>query len=240
MSPQISGGKEKLAVGDIEISRQQQQQEQQETDLDHASTTTNESDDEYDLDGRPQNPDVLLRDRDFRESPFRLASSKLSPKVNPILREANEFEIDAPQPRSAIDGNSTNASPEICSEKNEFSLSDNLESAEAVPKSRGRLGRIGGKPKPEVRRELKDKVMGERPTVFDGTIRATSVDIGGKKEEQVPTDIGSATVGRGLTSPKDPVNRRETSQERADNKREQLKRQLENKSNAMVKKKRKF
>lgn len=240
MSPQISRGNEKLAVGDIEISQQQQQQEQQETDLDHASTTTNESDDDHDVDGQPQTPDVLSRDRDFRESPFGLTSSKLSPKVNLILREADKFEIDAPQPRSSIDGNSTNASPEISSEKNEFSLSDNPESVEAVPKSRGRLGRIGGKPKPEMRSELKDKLIGERPTVLDGTIKATSVDIGGKREERVPTDIGSATVGRGLTSPKDPVTRRETSRERADNKREQLKRQLENKSNAMVRKKRKF
>lgn len=208
-----------------------EQQQPQEPGSDHDSTTTSESDGEHDEDGQLQKPEVLSQDRYFRESGAQLTGSNLSPKVIPILHEADRFETDTPIPRSAIDG--TYASPEIYPEKNKLSLNENTNSTESMPKPRGKLGRIGGKTKPEKRSELKDKPVSGRPTVLDDKIRATSVDTKGKEEDRVPADIG-------LTSPKASLTRRETSQERANNKREQLKRQLENKSNATVKKKRKF
>lgn len=234
MSSPTSRGKEKSAASDLESSHQPQQQE---TDLDHDSTTTNESDDQRDGDGQLQKPKVLPQDRCFRESAVRLTKSKLPPKPNPTLREAAGFEIDAPIHPSAIDG--TNASPEIYSEKNKPSQSESPKSPE-MPKSKGKLGRIGGKTNPEKRRELKDKPISGRLPVLDDTSRATSVDTESKKKEQAPRETASAAVGRILTQPRASVTPRETSQERANNKREQLKRQLETKSNATVKKKRKF
>lgn len=210
------------------------QQQPQEPGSDHDSTTTNESEG----DGQLQKPEVLSQDSYFRESGVQLTGSILSPKVIPILHEAERFETDTPIPRSAIDG--TYASPEIYPGKNKLSLNENTNSTEAMPKPRGKLGRIGGKTKPEKRSELKDKPVGGRPIVLDDKIRAASFDTKGKEDDRVPADIGSTAVDRVLTSPKASLTRRETSQERANNKREQLKRQLENESNAAVKKKRKF
>lgn len=235
MNPSISTGNEKSAAGDTVISQQQQQQER---DLDYASTTTNESDDERDGDGQLQKPEGLPQDKYFGESAVRLTGYKLSPKVTPTLLEADRFEIDALIPRSAIDRRT--ASSETHSEKNKLSLSQNPNSVEAVTKSKGKLGRIGGKTKPEKRTELTDKPISGRSTVFDDTNKAASVDSEGEEDEQVPADTSSSTVGRVLASPKASVTHRESPQKKANNKREQLKRQLENKSNSTVKKKRKF
>lgn len=154
------------------------------------------------------------------------------------MRGADRVEIDAPISRSVIDG--IYASSETSFEKNELSLSESPKSIETLPKSKGKLGRIGGRTKPEKLSESKYKPISGGPNVLDDTSRAASVDIEGKEEGQVPADIGSTTVVGVLNPPKASVTRRETSQERANNKREQLKRQLENKSSATVKKKRKF
>ncbi|MCJ1425128.1 hypothetical protein MMC29_003016 [Sticta canariensis] len=235
MIPSISTGKEKSAAGDAVISQQQQQHER---DLHYASTTTNESFDERGGDGQLQKPAGLPQDKFIRESDVRLTEYKPSPKVTQTLLEADGFEIDALIPRSAID--SRISSPETHSEKNKLLLSQNATSMEAVIKSKGKLGRIGGKTKPEKRTEFTDKPISGRSTAFDETNRAASVDSEGKGDKQVPADTESAPVGRVLASPKASVTHRESPQKKANNKREQLKRQLENKSNATVKKKRKF
>ena len=154
MNPSISTGKEKSAAGDTVISQLQQQQER---DLHYASTTTNESDHERDGDGRLQKPEGLPQDKYFGESAVRLTEYKLSPKVTPTLLKADGFEIDALIPRSAID--SRISSPETHSEKNKLSLSQNARSMEAVTKSKGKLGRIGGKTKPEKRTEFTNRLL---------------------------------------------------------------------------------
>lgn len=217
------------AASDTEKSQPQQQHE---TDMDHESTTTNESDG----DGQIQKPEVLPHDRCIRDPAVLPAGSQLSPRVNPILREADRFETDAPIPHSSIDG--TNASPGVYSK--EGSSSKFLKSTEDVPKIKGRLGRIGGKTKPETQSKIKEKAISKRPAGLDDTTKTSFVDTAGQDEEPVPADIRSETAGRVMTLPKASASRRETSQERANNKREQLKRRLENKSNATVKKKRKF
>ena len=173
-----------------------------------------------------------------RESAATLTKSGLSPKLDPTLPQAGRLGIDAPMSRSVA--GARNASPEIDSEEIKLSLSGNPNLIEAVPKFKGKLGRIGGKAKPEKRSELKGNLIGERPSILDDKSKASSVDNEGIEEEQVSADIKPAMVSRALDPPKAFLTRRETSQERANNKREQLKRQLENKSNTTVRKKRKF
>lgn len=232
MNPSISTGKEKSAAGDTVISQQQ------ERDLHYASTTTNESDDGRDGYGQLQKPEGLARDKYSGESAVRLTEYKLSPKVTPTLLEADGFEINALTPRSAKE--SRIAWPESHSEKTKLSPSQNARSMEAVTKNKGKLGRIGGKTKSDKRTEFTDKPISGRSTVLDNTNRAAAVDSEGKEDKQVSADRGSTTDGQALASPKASVTRRESPQKKANNKREQLKRQLENKSNATVKKKRKF
>lgn len=215
-----------------------QTQQEQRSDWDHNSTTANESDDDRDGDGQLQKPEGLPQDICIRESAVRRTGSQLSSEV-PTLREADRFEIDAAISPSAIDG--MNASLEVFFEKNEhFSLSESPKSIEALPKSKGKPGRIGGRIEPEKLGESNYKpIRGER-NVLDDTSRAASVDTGGKEEEQVPSAVGSTMVGGVLNPPNASVIRRENAKERANSRREQLKRQLENRSNVAVKKRRKF
>ncbi|MCJ1464946.1 hypothetical protein MMC07_003561 [Pseudocyphellaria aurata] len=226
----ITRGMEISAASDTKTSQQPQQRE---TDMDLESTTTNESDG----DEQVWKPEVLPQDRCIRNSAVLQAESELSPRVTPVFSGADKFETDAPVHQSATNG--TIASPETYL-KNGLPSSKNLKSTEDVPKIKGKLGRIGGKTKPELRAEITEKSISKRPTGLDDTAMTASVVTAGQDDKTVPADIRSGAAGRVLTPIKTSVSRRETSQERANNKREQLKRQLENKSNATVKKKRKF
>ena len=235
MSPTFSRRKKRSPGSDTESFQTQQEQR---LGWDHNSTTANESDDDRDGDGQLQKPEGLPQDICIRESAVRRTGSQLSPKV-PTMREADRFEIDAAISPSAIDG--MNASLEVFFEKNEqFSLSESPTSIEALLKSKGKPGRIGGKTKPERLSESKYKPISGGRKVLDDISGDVSVGTGDKEEKQVPAAGGSTTVGGVLNPPNASVTRRETAKERANNRREQLKRQLENKSNVAVKKRRKF
>ena len=110
----------------------------------------------------------------------------------------------------------------------------------AIPLSKPKLGKIGGKGK--IGR------LGGAGTVSnqnEGRASTKQEDIVNPKREvrdqnAVPKPVEPERRGRNVEQPPEPSPPRETSQERANRKREQLKRELENKSQAAVKKKRRF
>lgn len=116
-------------------------------------------------------------------------------------------------------------------------------SAEAVQKPKGIFGKIGGRAKREKESEVQDPPATVKANISEDNNTIGYVSQGGRQLNRPPP---ATVTGRKLfqpqPSPPPPPSPppRETSQERANNKREELKRQLESKSIANVKKKRKF
>ena len=109
--------------------------------------------------------------------------------------------------------------------------------APAIPTSKPKLGKIGGKGK--------GGGVGLVSSQNKSTAWKNEEDIASSKQEATdslaaPTSREPERRGRTAEQPPEPSPPRETSQERADRKRAQLKRELENKSHTAVKKKRRF
>ena len=113
---------------------------------------------------------------------------------------------------------------------------------EAVHKPKGILGKIGGRVKREKESELKDSPATVKEHVPEDKSTIGYVSPESRQLNQPPPVVTSHALLQPQSSPSlpPPPTPRETSQERANNKREELKHQLESKSNANVKKKRKF
>lgn len=113
---------------------------------------------------------------------------------------------------------------------------------EAVHKPKGILGKIGGRVKREKGSELKDPPASVNANIPEDTTIISYVSPESRKFTQPPlaTVNSRALLQPQSSPPPPPTPPRETSQERANNKREELKRQLESRINANVKKKRKF
>lgn len=130
-----------------------------------------------------------------------------------------------------------------------------------IPKSRQKLGKIGGKSKdrspdaptiPASKPKLgkigekgKGGGVGLVSSQNKSTAWKNQEDIASSKQGATdplaaPMSIEPERRGRTAEQPPEPSPPRETSQEKADRKRAQLKRELENKSHAAVKKKRRF
>ena len=126
-----------------------------------------------------------------------------------------------------------------------------------VPKPKHKLGKIGGKGKdssPETpaittSKPKLGKIGGNRTESVTGQTKHTVSDrhadpvsskSGTREKGASPKPTDSERRGRTVEQPPEPSPPRETSQERANRKREQLKRELEHKSQAATKKKRRF
>ena len=168
------------------------------------------------------------------------------------------------------------SSPEIktkCMHSEHMDLDDESLSASAsdidripakthpIPKSRQKLGKIGGKgkdcspdaPAIPITKPKLGKIGGKGNGGGVGLVSSQNKsttwknqeDIASSKEEATdplaaPTSTELSRRGRTVEQPPEPSPPRVTSQERADRKRAQLKRELENKSHTAVKKKRRF
>ena len=109
--------------------------------------------------------------------------------------------------------------------------------APAIPTSKPKLGKIGGKGK--------GVGLGLSSSQNESNAWKNEEDIVSSKQESTdrlaaPSSMEPERRSRTAEQPREPSPPRETSQERADRKRAQLKRELENKSHAAVKKKRRF
>ncbi len=108
----------------------------------------------------------------------------------------------------------------------------------AIPKSKPRLGKIGGRGKPGKVSDLSGPE--------NGSMEPYGRKVGDRDIEErpcviIPTDsVDPLRKGRASLSLHSPSPKRETSMERANNRREQLKRELEKNSVSQVRKKRKF
>lgn len=113
---------------------------------------------------------------------------------------------------------------------------------ETVHKPRGVLGKIGGRAKREKESEVQDPPAKVEASMPEDNNTIDYVNQRGRKlTRPPPATVTGRTLYQSQSSPPPPPSPpRETSQERANKKREELKRQLETKSNANVKKKRKF
>lgn len=224
----------KPAIELIERSKQKKKK----ADSDSGSTTVDESDGDIKL-RKPQGFPP-------RETSAKLSTSvvesRRSPKV--IRHSRQDYRSETESPTSPLPRGSIKAleEPTVENEPSPESLPiEKPRTTEAVQKPKGKLGKIGGMAKREKEMEPIDHAVRARPTTLTAASTAVTVDRGRKEMAQAPTNtVGLTAVGRAPVRPKYPVAPRETSQERANNKREELKRQLESKSNANVKKKRKF
>lgn len=117
-----------------------------------------------------------------------------------------------------------------------------LEPVEAVHKPKGIFGKIGGRAKREKETEVQDPPATVKADITEDNNTIGHVNQGGRQlPRPPPATVNSRTIFQPQSPPPPPPPPpRETSQERANKKREELKRQLESKSNANVKKKRKF
>ena len=108
----------------------------------------------------------------------------------------------------------------------------------SIPKSKPKLGKIGGKAKSNIQREVQSSTFESEPTKLE------RLQDGNQQEaDTIERKRPTAQNGRPTSSTeysKTPSPPRATSEERANRKREQLKRELESKSQKAVKKKRKF
>ncbi len=123
-----------------------------------------------------------------------------------------------------------------------------------VPKSKQRLGKIGGKrkdssPETPMLPTSKPKLgtiggKGKLGKIGGTTSKKQEASVSSKQEARdenaTPKPVEPEGRGRTAQQPPEPSPPRETSQERANRKREQLKRELESKSQAAIKKKRRF
>ena len=119
---------------------------------------------------------------------------------------------------------------------------DNPAETSAVPKSKGKLGKIGGKS--TIARDYEpndDSYLDANSPVSKGDAasyqRIESDTAKFKSPRKIPGPARIGRVGGKVEAPPPP---RESSRDRADKKREQLKRELESKSLAGAKKKRRF
>lgn len=114
--------------------------------------------------------------------------------------------------------------------------------SEAVHKSKGILGKIGGRAKRDKESEYTDPPATVKKNMPEDHSTSGYVSPESRQLTQPPPATAtSRTLPQPQSSPPSPPPPpRETSQDRANNKREELKRQLESRSNANVKKKRKF
>ena len=112
----------------------------------------------------------------------------------------------------------------------------------ALPRSKAKLGKIGGKPKNDRDQEpnLDTHRIAKIPTSKQSVSSHRSIENDVTKSESPNKDIGSPRTGRAATQLELSSSPRESSQDRANRKREQLKRELESKSQAGTKKKRRF
>lgn len=116
------------------------------------------------------------------------------------------------------------------------------EPAEAVHKSKGIFGKIGGRAKREKETEIQDLPATVKANITEDRNTIDYVNQRGRQlTRPPPATVNNRTIFQPQSPPLPPSPPpRETSQERANKKREELKRQLESKGNANVKKKRKF
>jgi len=108
--------------------------------------------------------------------------------------------------------------------------------ASAVPKSKTKLGRIGGRPKSDSNKESDATPRRDTATPFSKL--GAQAEVHGYESTKPQRD--SVRFGRAGNQPQTPSQPRESSQDRANRKREQLKRELESKRQTGAKKKRKF
>ena len=114
---------------------------------------------------------------------------------------------------------------------------DSSPDAPTIPTSKPKLGKIGGKGKGGgvelVSSQNKSAAWKRQEDIANSKQKATDL-------LAAPMSMEPERRGRTAEQPPEPSPPRETSQERADRKRAQLKRELESKSHAAVKKKRRF
>lgn len=164
--------------------------------------------------------------------------SRSPPKSTKSLRKVCGSEANGFVPQSPLDAGRGSSETDVKHDfGSEYPLIERPKLAGAIQKPRPKLGRIGG----NLNRNLRNE-EGDRPAEGESTVIGdASPDMEDKTESQHPINvIESPRLSRALVQPASPVTIRESSQERANNKREQLKRNLENKTNSTVKRKRKF
>lgn len=221
---------EKPALGYIRKSKPKQEPMLS----DQGSTTADESD----LEVKVRKPRELTRRGAPVEPPVPAIDSRPLP---------NAFQTADPNGTASLTSHPTTARPRALGQAEAEDGHQNMSQTkitEAVHKPKGILGKIGGRVKREKEGELRDP-----PATVRENMPEDNSTIGYKSPERRQlTQPPSATVtSRALLQPQSstplpppPPPPRETSQERANKKREELKRQLESRSNANVKKKRKF
>lgn len=212
---------EKPALGYIGRSRPKQ-----EPGLSGPDSTTA---DENDLEASVRKPRELTRRGAPVEPPAPALDSRRSPNV---------FQAD-PNGTASLTSYATTAGPRAIRQAEAEDGHRDMSQPkipEAVQKSKGILGKIGGR----VKREKESEYEGPPAIVKENSPRDNSTIGYLSSESRQFTQPPPATVSsRALPQPQlSPP--RETSQDRANSKREELKRQLESKGNANVKKKRKF
>lgn len=220
---------EKPAVG--YVGRSKPKQEPVLSDLD--STTADESD----LEVKLRKPREFTRRGAPVEPPAPAIDSRQLP---------NAFQTPDPNGTASLTSHSTAARPRALGQAETENGNRDMSQpkvTEAVHKPKGILGKIGGRVKREKESELKDSPATIKEHVPEDKSSIGYVSPESRQLTQPPPAVTSRELLQPQSSPSlppPPPTPRETSQERANNKREDLKRQLESKSNANVKKKRKF
>lgn len=217
---------EKPAVGYIGRSKPKQEPVLSDPD----STTADESD----LEVKHRKPREFTRRGAPVEPPAPAIDSQRLP---------NAFQTPDPNGTDSLTSHPTAARPRALGQAETEDGNRDMSQTkvtEAVHKPKGILGKIGGRIKREKESELKDS-----PATVEEHVPEDKSTIGyvSPESRQLTQPLPATVTSRALLqlqfSPPPPAPR-ETSQERANNKREELKHQLESKSNANVKKKRKF
>lgn len=216
-------------VGDTELRNSENLGEKS---PDENGSTTDESDDNL----QPSRSKTL--------SPGEDAASAGSPESNIKCMQSEQMDLDDESlstSTSDIDKSPAKIYPILKSRKKLGKIGgkgkDCSPDAPAIPTSKPKLGMIGGKGK--------GGGVGLMSIQNESSAWKNQEDIVSSKREvkdplAAPTSMEPVRRGRTTEQPPEPSPPRETSQERADRKRAQLKRELENKSHAAVKKKRRF
>ncbi len=176
-------------------------------------------------------PNILSRSSTVGNAETRRPEAK-----NPVK---HDFKHDLPAGRSSVSPNAN-----LHEEKEAISMSMVTSSESeglqvtAIPKSKPRLGKIGGRGKPGKVCDLSGPDNGSTKPY---SRKAGDLNIEERPCVTIPTDsVDSLRKGRASLPLDSPSPKRETSMERANNRREQLKRELEKNSVSHMKKKRKF
>ncbi|GAB7363196.1 hypothetical protein MBLNU230_g3478t1 [Neophaeotheca triangularis] len=209
-----------------------------------------EGEDDDDLDAPPRKSATSSQSLPKRSQPSAKSPSK-SQSSEPTNATTEEPASSAPKPRKfgVLGGRSaTSKSPQPYDQNAQAKATNSGPPKKAAPKAK--LGTIGGKAK-STTPAPPEPATSEQVTPSKLTKLGT---IGGKKDNfaGTPSKASSAAPETGdqvneesedrtrSSKQSTPPAARETSQERADNRREQLKRELEEKAKAPVKKKRRF